>query len=323
MKYLVLSLALLFVPANFISAQINANTLNNIGGSNPSIDLEPAYPGPNSEVTASINDFALSTQASGVVWYLDGKKISEASDQRSIKVRTKEMGETMNISAVLQIKGANTLTIEKNITPIYLDIIVEPQTRVPNFYQGRALPSLGSEVNLTAIVNGGEITPENLTYQWRLNNKVIGEGSLRSKYKVSVPISYGANSTVSLIVSKLNSEIIARKDVSLPSIEPKVLFYEINTLYGTKQIPINKSFSLISNTGSIHAEPYFLDILTYNRPSMIEWKIDGTRTPNTGTNPYEITLTRQGGQGSSQVDFHVRNLEGLLQGTQGSVNINY
>ncbi len=327
MKHLVLALTILFTPL-LTSAQFDLSTAlnsinNNLGGSAPTIELQPSYPGPFSEATATINDFTEQHQASGVVWYIDGKKMEDKTNQREIDFVTGDTNVPMTLTAVLEIPGKNPLTIEHKIKPVYLDIIAEPQTRVPSFYKGRPLPSLGSEVNLTAVINGGQISPENLNYYWKVNNKVVESGSTKGKYKISFTFGYDAENIVSLIVSNGPGQVVARRDVLLPSVRPKMVFYEINPLYGPEHLPIKGSLSLISNAGSIQAEPYFLDILTYNQPSLTEWKIDGARSPNINPNPYQLTLMRQGGRGKSRVDFHVRSLDGALQGAQGSVNINY
>jgi hypothetical protein len=319
MKYFALALILLFIPSGSADAQFNTDVTNQ----GPSITLEPRYPAPNSETTASLDDYSLSGTVSSIRWYINGKQIPDTLNQRSIDFKTGEMNSKTTINAAVEINGKQTLDIKSIIEPIYLDIIVEAQTRVPSFYKGRSLPSVGSKVNYTALLNGGSILPNNLIYNWSIENRMINGGSLRGQYKISAPMPQGGGSILSLAVSTISGEILARKDIQIPSVEPEILFYESNTLQGMKQIPIKSSLNLISNSSTVHAEPYYLNILTYNRPPLLEWKIDGVRSPSGGSNPYKITLAHQETQGSAEIDFHVRDLTEFLQGGQSSINVNF
>ena len=83
------------------------------------------------------------------------------------------------------------------------------------------------------------------------------------------------------------------------------------------------NLSLVGLSTSVQAEPYYLNVLTYNNPEFLEWEIDGRQTNQTTSNPYEITLGRDSGTGVSEVNFHVRSLTDLLQGGEGSFRVNY
>ena len=317
MKYFAFVFLLLILPAGFSSAQLGSL------GQGLDITLEPRLPSPNTKATASLDDYSLAGQVSNIDWYINGKRIPESTNQRSIEFQTGEMGTKIDIEAIIKINGQGKRVLNHTVNPLYLDIIVEPQTRVPSFYKGRSLPSVSSEVNYTALLNGGAISPNNLIYKWKIDDQVIDGGGLRGKYKVAAPTSRWGDSLLSLTVSDLNGNTLATKDIQITSVEPEILFYESNTLYGINQLPITGSLNLIGDSATINAEPYHLDILTYNRPPLLEWKIDGSRNPNNSSNPYEITLARQGGQGQSTVDFHVRNLTEFLQGGESSFNVNF
>jgi len=322
MKYFVLVLTFLFIPSGFSFAQLGSISTDIID-QGPSIELEPRYPSPNAEITASLNDYSLNGQVSSIDWYINGEKVKEALNQRSIEFKTGNAGTRTTIETIISIQGNGTQNIKRIIEPLYLDIIIEAQTRTPSFYKGRALPSVGSKVNFTALLDGGSVPANNLIYTWKINDSVIDNGGLRGQYKISAPTSSWGNDILSLTVSDLTGNIITYRDIEIPSADPEVLFYESNTLHGISQIPVKESLNLIGKSVTIQAEPYNLDILTYNRPPLLEWKIDSVRNPNNSGNPYEITLARQAGRGDSTIDFHVRNLTELLQGSKSSININY
>ena len=318
MKYLVLILTL-FLPFAYTSAQTNLN-LNSI--SELSIEFDTSYFTPFSEVTASLNDYAQTAQTNKIYWKIDGKSVPEFNNQRSVKLTLKNVGETTNVQVFVENANKQTVSAKRTINPIYLDIIVEPQTRTPSFYKGRALPSYGSTVNLTAMINGN-INNTDYVYNWYLNDIHLDKGSVVGKYKTSAVLGMEDYNTVTLSVSKATGELLAKRIIEIAPVEPELHFYEVNALYGINKNPIINSFNLIGNSAIIRAEPYYLDIKTYNKPQYVEWKVDGIRSPNRNNNPYEATLARPGGTGKSKVGFHVRNLDNILQGVENDFIINY
>lgn len=319
MKLLIPLFFLIFLPGNFTEAQSNLS----YGEQKLTIDLEPLYPAPDSDFTAIANDYSLPVQGNSIRWFVDGKLLEDSLNQREIKLSTKELGTKTTIELVIDIQGGGSVSVKRVIEPNYLDIIIEPQTRTPVFYQGRALPSVESTVNATAIVNGNTIHPASLIYTWILNGKVLENGSVRGKNNLTFTMPRGRYATLGLEVRRLDGETIARKIFDLPSVTPSISFYEVSTLYGLKEKAVGSNFSLQGNSTAVRAEPYYLDIRTYNKPDLTEWKISNSTIKNPNRNPYEITLSSQGAGGASELSFHVRNTTQLLQGAIHSVQINY
>ena len=201
----------------------------------------------------------------------------------------------------------------RTIRPIYLDIIVEPQTHVPDFYSGRALPSIGSIVNLTALLNDGSMVNSELIYTWRVNDQVIDAGPVRGRNKVSFTTPQGSSIILSLQVTRLDGTVLARRSLVIPSVSPEVVFYEMNTLYGLSSQAVRSNFNMSGNSATLMAEPYYLDSRVYNQPSLAEWKIDNYPAGSSGNNPYAITLERTGNPGIADLVFWLRNVPALLQ----------
>lgn len=318
MKYIILTITLLFLPLSFSNAQSFG-----IGNQGLSIDLEPSFPNPNSEVTLNLNDYSLPAQVTGITWKIDGKILSSSANNRSITIQTKGAGEETAIEAIVELTGRTTVSAKSVIKPVYLDIIVEPQTKTPAFYQGRALPSVGSKVNLTALISGDNTSPRDLLYTWKVDNTVIEGGTTRAKNKVTITTPNGYFFLVTLEVTTLAGKILMSRTINVISTNPQLHFYESSTLYGIKNIPVS-NFNLIGNSATIQAEPYYLDILTYNTPDLVAWEIDGKVNENSSYNPYAITLARpQDFSGVSEINFHVRNLTQLLQGARGGFQVNF
>lgn len=320
MKHLVLSIfILLAVPVLVAEAQIG----NGITEQGVFIKTTPVYPEPNQYFTATIDDYSSLERVTGINWRVDGEVLTSATNLRTVNLQAGAAGETTKVEAVLTFTSGRTELLTQNITPRYLDIIVEAQTKTPSFYQGRSLPSNGSTVNLTALLSNTTVSSANLLYTWRMNNTIIGGGAERGKNKTSVIVPAGNSFLISLEVSTLTGEILARRTISIPSVTPTLHFYEKTSLYGLS----NRSLSNLNLTGdsiTMQAEPYHLDIQTYNQPDLVEWKINGVTVQNPNTNPYEITLSAENQTFSaSAIDFHVRNTKSLLQGARGQFKLNF
>ena len=318
MKYFLLIFAL-FIPLGFSSAQTSLEPSK----SSLSIELKSADFNPFSEVEAEVNDYANTASTQSITWRLDGKVVPDFSNKRTVNIKLKDLGQPSKLEVFIKTQEGLTISAEKTIVPVYLDIIIEPQTRTPSFYKSRALPSVESTMNLTAIINGSIENSEKYIYNWDINGVKLDNGGAVGKYKTSAKMPIGPIGVLTLTVSRVTGELIARKTVEIIPTEIEMAFYEVNSLYGLSNIKINPSLNLIGNSTIVRAEPYYLDIKTYNKPQHIEWKINGARNPYNSSNPYEVTLARQGGTGKVNVGFHVRNLETIIQGIESNFVVNY
>lgn len=316
---LIIFLAYSIYPAE---AQFN----NMVGNQALSIELSPAYPSPEETFTAAINDYALPVSSTGIRWYVDGKLDESALNERKISTTTKSVGKKTTIEAVLSLSNGGEVSVKRIINPAYLDIIIEPQTRTPAFYKGRALPSIESLINATAIINGNEITPSNLIYAWRLDDQVLSGGALRSKNSVVFSMPRGRSVTLSLDVKDQAGETLARRVIDLPSVSPDLSFYATSPLFGLTTKALFGTTPFIGNSLSIRAEPYYLDLRTFNNPDLTEWKLNGIRSFADASNPFEITLAKNENMsqsGNTTVNFHVRNTTQFLQGAESNFTISY
>jgi hypothetical protein len=233
-----------------------------------------------------------------------------------------EAGSSLRIEALLSVPNGPSRKILAIVQPRYLDIIFEPQTHVPSFYKGRALPSQGSMVNATALLHGTSIATNDLIYTWQVGNEVINGGPLRGQNKISFITPPGREIIVSLQVTNGGGDVLAKRVMAMPSVDPELQFYEVNTLYGVLPKSLT-SLLLIGNSATIRAVPYYLDSRVYNQPDVSIWEIDRDEYDSGTTNPYEITLQRVNSGGASELKFHVRSTTNFLQGAQSGLVINY
>ncbi len=288
------------------------------------LTISPAYPKPGESFTVKVDDYAGGLFGAQISWYYNGAEVPNSLNQRSVTLNAVSLGQQGVVEAVFLTQTGAEQKLQKVIKPIYVDLIIEPQTRVPEWYEGRALPSFGSQINATVLVDDGDIvSPQNLIYSWSMNSKPVHGGPVRAQHKTSFPAPRGTDMILSVSVSRVNGEVLASRATRIPIVEPDLLFFERHSLYGLQKFPIKSSLGLIGNTVMIQAEPFNLDTRVYNRPDIATWDINGVETNNGASSPYQITLQPSGAGGTSRVNFHVRSLETLSQGVDSSVNITF
>lgn len=312
-----------FILANlphFASAQFSTDII----GEAVSISLSPQYPNPGETVTATLEDYAIDATGATINWLQNGVVIPGTQNSRSLTLIAPGAGETMNIRTRLQFKDKPGLEAIVSITPLYSDVIVEPLTYTPVFYQGRALPVHGSLVNLTALIQNkaGQINPAGFTYNWQLNNNSVYGGPRTGNNRAQITVPYGRSSLVTLSVTDSAGKQVTRRVISIPSVEVDLEFYDVSPLYGLSNRALTGSIALLGNSSTVRAVPYNLDTRAVTRNLFTEWRINGVRTSTIDTDPFEISLKRQG-EGAATVGFKVRNLAELLQGDEQSFQVQF
>jgi hypothetical protein len=315
MKLKLLILTILFTSSMGV---INAQSFGQTNNQSVELSLTPVTPQPQTPFKASLGVVDAGSQ---IYWFVGGVEVPTNQNQKELNLVAGRAGETENIEVqVISPLGTVSEAI-RGFTPVYLDIIIEPQTLVPDFYQGRSLPSFGSQINATALISGVNTLTNNLVYRWEIGGKVLGGGALRGQYKMSFDLPSGQYPTLSLKVTDLQGNIVASRYISVPSVDPEIFFYEKSSLFGLKLKPIENRGTLFGETSSIEAVPYNLDSRVYNNPGLVEWKLGIETYKDLPGNPYEITLQSNENGGAAEIEFHVRNMDKLLQGARRSIDI--
>lgn len=290
-----------------------------------SLKLDPAFPRPGEEVKVELIDQGSVNYGSAISWYYGGTLLTDAANQRNIVVTAGSLGSSATIQAVLTSPGGTQEVTKSVIKPVYVDIVLEPQTYVPPFYLGRAVPSINSIVNATALITDGtDIGGANYFYRWQLNQTVLEGGPLRGGSRVSFEMPMGDSAVLILQVTDLKGQTVAERGIEIKSVAPRLSFYEISSLYGVSNRALqNNNTPLVGSSMTIRAIPYYLDSRTYNSPDIIEWSLGGSPVENNTSNPYNITLQGSTPGTRTDVGFHVRSLTQVLQGTRDKITISY
>ena len=221
-------------------------------------------------------------------------------------------------SFLIPIPSQQNLNELYNSTPsIDIDLIIEANTYVPHFYQGRREPAAGSPLRATALTLSNEVTPT--SYNWRVGGQ---------NFTSSVPYidfvmpQVSGDLSVSVTAVDGNGRRLGSATQTIRPVTPRVLFYETNELRGLSQVAIKESLPLIGNTVSVRAEPYFFGVSSLIAGATGTWtaaRVDAT----VDTNWREVTLLRRERESgkTTSVSLEVRNRNNLSESTSGSFEL--
>lgn len=305
-----LALSLLLLPFA-VSAQL--------GGAGTQITFSPTYPSPDSEYTARVEAYSYDLSRSSIQWVVDGVAREDALNSQTILVTAPALGESQSISARVTEQGGTSHTASRTLVPGTIDLVVEGDTRVPHFYEGRALPSAGSPFRVVAsptlyTPGGARVASGDLIYTWRVDKKVARNGRGQNVLQADMPRT--GNVLIELSVSSVDGSTEYATFTRISPTQPVNVFYEDNPLYGLAQSALPKEFTLLQNEISLRAEPYFI-AHALEESAQYEWRVDNQKVANPNTDPTTLTLRKAGGAGDARVSFTMRNLSALRQAASG------
>ena len=280
-----------------------------------SIQLSQQFPEPNTTITAELTGRI--TQ--DLTWQVNGSDVTNSRGQRSIEVPVGGLGERTTIRAI----SRGEVVDETHVFPIYVDIAIEAFTHAPDHYTGRRLPSAGSQVRLTAMVEEEVVRdPSRYQYQWRIDGSTIG-GGVTNDHQIETRLPNRRDVVVTVTVIRPGVGAIGQQAIRVPLSEPEVEFYRLHSLYGLQPYALGQEVDLTQSEISIQAAPYNLPQEIIQEPGTIEWRIGSQSTNQNTENPLTIQLQSQQITGQALLQFDVLSLGAVLQSIAGQLRINY
>lgn len=250
------------------------------------LTASPSHPAPQTEVTFSLDDYSTNTLGYDIMWSVNRVEVQAARNERSLTIQSGDLGEEKVIAATLTKPGAPTISTTYTIKPVSIDIIIEADTYVPSFYNGRALPSAEASVRAIAVVQDGKgISWNTYSYRWRLGETILSAGAVKGKYAVDIIVPRLPGSALSVEVYDLSGNMLGRESISLGTVSPFILLYEHSPLRGLMQKSLSTLTQDVQVPTTIYAEPYFLKIPRISADNVVmEWQqnnIPVTKSPST------------------------------------------
>lgn len=308
-----------------------AQTLSAITETDVVVSLSPKIPGPNEQVTITLQSYAVDLNKANISWTVNGKLTpSSEVGGKSIKVTTGNIGSTLSVVATVQGNGFEQITKNILIRPAEIDLIWEVKdSYVPPFYKGKALPSSESTIKIVAMPNiktpsGAKLKSNDFVFNWKRNFDSVQSSSGYGKDSFEFKHSYfNKVENISLIISGVTLPTGADAQLSLTPGSPKILFYEQSPLYGTQyQKELGQLFTMNTDETSLVAEPYFFSPknVVYS-DVQFKWNVNGASISN--QSPKNVLLVRKGGTGgSSKITITAESVTRLFQSATKTLFVN-
>ena len=313
-------LAFLFVLAEIANAQEVI-----------SVGINPPQPGPNEEVVVGVESFLLDLDRSRISWSLNGASSKSGFGEKSFSFKTGAAGSVSMISIVVEPQTGERVSQTFIVRPQEVILLWQALTYVPPFYKGKALPASESVIIISAFPelvadSGTRINAGDLFYSWRQDGTALGALSGVGKRSAvlkakTVPID---ETTITLSVSSLDESIEARKQISVLTHEPAVLFYENHPLRGVNfGAALTGSVILESEELTVRAEPFFFSLKDLaNEELEFGWSLNGSALADSSVR--ELVLRKDGGRaGIAKIDLRLRDFASALQEARSALFVSF
>lgn len=284
------------------------------------LQLDPAFPQPGESYTATLVG---NNRAGSIRWFENGSEIAAGQNQNSIRLVAPSSGTTQTLTTRVTYPDGTTAQAYQTVVPYRIDLLVEPNTETPPFYQGRPLPTSGSTVTVTALVFKGQTSLSNLSYLWKINGKTQNGGAVYGENNTSFVPSFESQTVVEVQVQNSGGKTIAARSMAIPISKPEIHFYEVDPLQGMSSIALQDPYPFIGDEVTLHAESFFMS--KYLSPDAVsqEWEINGNTVAGNEDDSQEITLVKKQESGSADLSYSIRYLEQLLQSAQAHITVQF
>jgi len=323
------SLAVVLLCVSAAHAQIDLSGAIAGEGSDVSIVMTPQSPGPNETIDLSVESSLLDTTDSAITWYKNGTVIAQGTGVTSASIVTGALGKETDISVAIQTPDGTRASTQLAIIPTETDLLVDSDSYVPPFYQGRALPSAGTNLRLEAITHfkrpdGSVVPSSDITYTWKQDGRVVGNVSGRGKSSVELPSPtlYGT-SNIEVDAESSDDTLAGSASLSIPSTTPFVLLYEDNPLLGLTYYHALAAQTTIPDTEmTFAAVPFFAQIQSPNDPRLAyTWTVNGSAISPSANDPSEITLNASDSNGEADIGLGLTHSTNIFMSTSGEWDV--
>jgi len=327
MKFRFLSL---FLIAVFLSFGVISTDTSLAASADIFIETIPANPNPDEDVLVTLSSYTDNLDTVPISWFINGKALSSGVGKKSFSLRAPKAGSTTTVSANISLPEG---IAEKSVVirPSTMALLWQANdSYAPPFYKGKALPSLGSEIKVVAMPeiknSSGLVNSKNLVYSWQKNYENSVEDSGYGKNFMIYTGDYLDDSNnVGVTVSTIDGKYSASGTVDMPTLEPKIVFYTNDAVYGTLWERALADTERIDGSGIITAVPYFISPKELLHPSLIwNWFINDSRISISGSKKNSIPLQVQTGvTGISRLRLNIENKDKIFQTANKEINIEF
>lgn len=292
------------------------------------VEIIPKYPRPNETVFINLSLYTDDLNSATITWYKDGKNVLSGKGETRYYFKTGNIGESVDIEIVIKLLNGTSFSKKFTLNPASVDVVWEANSYVPPFYKGKALHPRQGILKIVAmpefVKNGRRISLENLVYEWSNDSEVYEK---QSGYGRNVLILSGSllgrNEELELLVTDPANNLVAQKFISIPTVDPEIIFYENNPYYGhIFESSIQNPFNLKSEEVQMLVAPYYFT--SENAFGLkYEWRLNGREAQNISDSRTVIFKKPEGESGQSNISLSVENINRILQRADNSIMIKF
>ncbi|MBI4121576.1 MAG: hypothetical protein HY470_01290, partial [Candidatus Ryanbacteria bacterium] len=285
------------------------------------IDTKTLRPG--TRVRAFVVTFTADPQKSTFVWYHNGARVASGKGKTFYEFTLGQLGSTETIRVVVDSNAGTSRELTKTIRPARIHFSWFTDSYTPPWYRGKALPSPGSTIIVSAFpdlrIGTTRLDPKSLIYEWSVNDTQRPRDSGESGYGKNVftlrTQVIGARSfTIGVTVKDERERVVHTESTQIAIQSPNMLFYERDALLGTRFERIaDRALAKSGGDFLIEFEPYFLPRGIFDT-LRINWAVNGERLGNVTRDNRTLRLTTEdGGFGQQVVSATYENAENIFQ----------
>lgn len=291
-----------------------------------SVTTVPEFPSSYEPVRINLSSYSFDVANSLITWNVDGKQFIKGVGIKSIDLNTRGVGDNIPVTVKIVAPNGDIVNSSISINPANIDIVWESQeSYVPPFYEGKALPSEGAKIKVTAIPNISDgskvISPVNLSYSWYVNDDYKDDLSGQGKQSANISLDYLRNKTsVKVKVRSVGGNVI-EKTIEITPHPILPILYNYDDILGVDLThPLLKRVE-ITHDIYLSLVPYYISNMGLLAGSdSYSWSLDSL--PFT---PQENTLVRlepkENSYNTKSLSVIIDNSKRLLQKAQADLTI--
>ncbi len=316
---------------NFFSVKVYA--IEEIG--NLKVTMVPENPQANETVRVRISSFSFDMNKVETSIFINDKLIKREIGIKEFEFQAEDLGQETVVLIIVRINGQVEVVRKISIRPANVDLIYELNNpHRPFMYQGKSVPVSNSAVTVFAfprIINKGgkTIAKESLVYRWYKNSKldVRRSGFGKYTYKIDSLGAWPRVTVITLEVSSLDGELVAKESIRFEPEKSKIEFYLIDSSlpFSYRNIA-NPNIHIEGTEATILAVPYFMNDIE-SRITEYTWNVGNKEyVHKSGYNRNKILLLNNDGDNfisRVRISLQIKNSFRILQSASKNIFVTF
>lgn len=320
----ILLIALIFIPLFSYSQTSIPSNISEIK-EQVSINMEPRTPGPNEDVTITLEAYGTDLNQADITWKVNGVVFRRGRGEKRIIINSGAPGTRSAIDITITPQSGATVTKSIVLNPQVVDLIWEARTYTPPFYRGKSYFTPEENVVFAAIPDFKGVLASQATYKWRLNGTIDGAQTGYGKSTFYTKGTILMKPLDVILETSADNGAKATSLMRLPTYLPRVYLYEDHPTYG---ILLNNSLENTTTLNDIEknivAYPYFFSGNKKSREEVsYEWKINGNKISVPSNRDSMVFRNIVDREGYSLISVKANSLNTFLQEDTKSLRIDF